>query len=69
MTSRIQKHCFYLFCLRNVCLDTFLKTFFMYAIPIPLQTKVHFKKLQFLAVMYGMRFLKVSKGAFAFDVV
>ena len=36
----------------------------MYAIPIQVQTKVHFKNLQFLAVTYGMGFLK-----FAFDVV
>ena len=42
----------------------FLKTFFMYAISIPVQTRVHFKKLQFLAVTYDMGFL-----SFAFDVV
>ena len=36
----------------------------MYAMPIPVQTKVHFKNLQFLAVMYDMGFL-----SFAFDVV
>ena len=42
----------------------FLKTFFMYARPIPVQTKVHFKKLQFLAVSYDMGVL-----SFAFDVV
>ena len=28
----------------------FLKVFFMYAMPIPVQTKVHFENLQFLAV-------------------
>ena len=42
----------------------FLKTFFMYAMPIPVQTKVHFKNLQFLAVTYDIGFL-----SFAFDVV
>ena len=64
MTSRCQRHCFYHFCLGSVCLDIFLKTVFMYAMPIPVQTKWHFKNLQFLAVMYDMRFL-----SFAFDVV
>ena len=42
----------------------FLETFFMNAMPIPVQTKVHFKKLQFLAETYDMGFL-----SFAFDVV
>ena len=32
----------------------FLKLFFMYARQIPVQTKVHFQKLQFLAVTYNM---------------
>ena len=41
----------------------FLKTFFMYARPIPVQTKVHFKILQFLAVTYDMGVLSC-----AFDV-
>ena len=41
----------------------FFKTFFMYARPIPVQTKVHFKNLQFFAVAYDMRVL-----SFAFDV-
>ena len=36
----------------------------MYAMPISVQTKVHFKNLQFLAVTYDMGFL-----SFAFDVV
>ena len=36
----------------------------MYAMSIPVQTKVHFKNLQFLVVTYGMGFL-----SFAFDVV
>ena len=64
MTSRRQKHRFYHFCLRSVCLDIFLKTFFMYTIPIPVLTKVHFKNLQFLAVTYDIGFL-----SFAFDIV
>ena len=42
----------------------FLKTLFMYARPIPVQTKVHFKTLQFLAVTYDMGVLIC-----AFDVV
>ena len=42
----------------------FLKTFFMYARPIPVQTKVHLKILQFIAVTYDT---EVSSGAF--DVV
>ena len=64
MTSRRQKHLFYHFCLASVCLDFFLKTFFMYVMLIPVQTKVHFKKLQFLAVTYDMGVL-----SFAFDFV
>ena len=36
----------------------------MYAMPIPLQTKENFKKLQFLPLTYDMVFL-----SFAFDVV
>ena len=42
----------------------FLKTFFMFAMPIPEQTKVHFKNLQFLEVTYDVGFL-----SFGFDVV
>ena len=65
MTSRRQKHRFYHFWLGNVCLDIFFENFFfMYAMPIPVQTKVHFKNLQFLAVTYDIRFL-----SFTFDVV
>ena len=64
MTSRRQKYRFYYHCLVSVCLDIFLKTFFMHARLIPVQTKVHFKKLQFLAVTYDMGFLSC-----AFDVV
>ena len=32
----------------------FFEYFFMYARPIPVQTKVHFKNLQLLAVTYYM---------------
>ena len=59
-----KKKRFHHLCLGNVCLDIFLKTFFMYALLIPVQTKVHFKNLQFPAVTYDMGFL-----SFAFDVV
>ena len=38
----------------------FLKTFFMYARPITVQTKVHFKKLQFLAVTCDMGVLSCN---------
>ena len=48
----------------SVYLDIFLKTIFMHARPIPVQTKVHFKKLQFLAVAYDM-----DAFSCAFDVV
>ena len=48
----------------SVCLESFLKTFFMFARSIPVQTKVHFKNLQFLAVTYDMGVL-----SYAFDVV
>ena len=58
------KYRFKHFCLVSVCLDIFLKTFFMYARPILVQTKVHFKNLQFLAVTYDMGVLSC-----AFDVV
>ena len=64
MTSQRQKYRFYHFCLGSACLDTFLKTFLMYARPIPVQTKVHFKNLQFLAVTYDMEVLIC-----AFDVI
>ena len=63
MTSRRQKYRFYHFCLVSVCLDIFFN-FFMHARPIPGQTKVHFKKMQFLAVTYDMGVLSC-----AFDVV
>ena len=53
MTSRRQKYRLYHFGLVSLCLF-FLKTFFMYARPIPVQTKVHFQTLQFLAVTYDM---------------
>ena len=64
MTSRRQKYRIYNFCLWSVCLDIFLKTFFMFARPIPIQAKVHFKNLQFLAVTYDMGVLNCD-----FDVV
>ena len=64
MTSQCQKLRFYHVWLVSVCLDIFLKTFFMYARPIPVQTKVHFKNLQFLAVTYDMGVL-----SYAFEVV
>ena len=64
MKSRRQKHRFYHFCLGSECLDIFLKTFSMCAMPIPVQTKVPFKNLQFRAVTYDMGVL-----SFAFDVV
>ena len=64
MTSRRQKYRFYYFCLLSVCLDIFLKTVFLFARPIPVQTIVHFKDLQFLAVTYDMGVLSC-----AFDVV
>ena len=65
MTSRTQKHRFY-HLLPRECMSRIFKkkTFFMYAMLIPVQTKVHFKTLQFLAVTYDMGFL-----SFAFDVV
>ena len=64
MASRRQKYRFYHFCLVSFCPDLFLKTFFMYARPIPLHTKVHFKNLKFSAVAYDMGIL-----SFAFDFV
>ena len=63
MTSQRQKYGFYHFCLKSVCLDIFFYFFFMYARPIPAQTKVHFKNMQFLAVTYDMGVLNC-----AFDV-
>ena len=36
----------------------FWKTFFMYAMQIPVQTKVHFKDLLFLAVTYDIGLLR-----------
>ena len=61
MTSQRQKYRFYHFCLVSVCLDIYLKSFFTR--PISVQTKVHFQKLQFLAVTYDMGVLSC-----AFDV-
>ena len=64
MTSRRQKYRFYHFCLGSVCLDIFFENFFMYARPIPVQTELHFKNLQFLAVTYDIEVLIC-----AFDVI
>ena len=64
MTSGRQKYRFYHFCLVSECLDIFLKTLYMYARPIPVQTKLHFKNLQFLAVTYDIGVLSSP-----FDVV
>ena len=64
MTSRRQKYRFYYFCLCSVCLDIFLKTSFLHARPVPVQTKVHFNNLQFFAVTYDMEVLIC-----AFDVI
>ena len=64
MRSRRKKYRFYRFCVRRVCHDIFLKTFFKYAMLIPVQTKVHFKNLQFLAVTFDKGVLSC-----AFDVV
>ena len=38
----------------------FFKTLFFYARPLPVQTKVHFENLQFLAVMYDMGVLRCA---------
>ena len=38
----------------------FFENFFMYARPILVQTKVHVKNLQFLAVTYEMGFLSCA---------
>ena len=37
----------------------------MYARPIPVQTKVHFNNLQFLAMTYDMSFFKVMLSTFS----
>ena len=55
MTSLRQNPVFITFA-SGICLDSSFKTFFMFAMPIPVQTKVHFKDLQFL-VTYDMFFL------------
>ena len=62
MASRRQKYRFYYFCLESVCLDISLKTFFMYARPIPVQAKVHFKNFQLLAVTFDMGILICAFG-------
>ena len=43
------------------CMSRYIfKKIIMYARPIPVQTKVHFKKLQFLAMTYCMGFLSCT---------
>ena len=64
MTPRRQKTPFLSLLPRECMSRYFWKTFFMYAMPIPVQTSVLFKNVQFLAVMYDMGFL-----SFDFDVV
>ena len=55
----------FLYFLPRECMSRyFLRTFFMYARPIPEQTKVHLKSLKFHAVTYAMGVLSC-----AFDVV
>ena len=63
MTSRCQNTAFITFA-SGMCMSRYFFDFlFMYAMPIPVQTKVHFKSLQSLAVVYNMDFF-----SFAFDV-
>ena len=61
MTSRRKNYRFYHFCLGSVCFDVFFNFFHR---PIPEQTKLILKKLQFLAVTYDMGVLSCD-----FDVV
>ena len=42
------------FCRVSICLNLFSKTISLYAWPRQVQTKVHFKILQFLVVTYAM---------------
>ena len=55
MTSQRQNTVLITFAMR-VYVYIFLKTFFMYARSLPVKTNVHFKNLQFLAVVYDMGF-------------
>ena len=64
MASRRQIYCFYHFSLGSVCLDIFLKSFFMYARPIPVQKKVHFKNVKLIAVTSDKGFLSCAFGVF-----
>ena len=64
MTSRRKKIPFLSLLPRECMSRYFFENFFMYARPIPIQTKVHFKRLQFRAVTYDMGVLSC-----AFDVV
>ena len=58
MTSRRQKYRIYHFCLGSVCLDSFLIFFLCMQGQLKtstfIQTKVHFKNMQFHAVTYDM---------------
>ena len=52
----------FLLILPRECMSRYLfKTSFMYARPLPVQIKVHFKNLPFLAVAYDMGFLSCCK--------
>ena len=62
MTSRCLKIPFLSLLPRECMSRYFLKTFFMYARPKPVQTKVHFKNVQFLAVTYDMEVLSCAFG-------
>ena len=64
MTSQRQKYRFLSLLSRECMSRYFFENLFMHARPIPGQTKVHFKNLQFLAVTYDMGVLIC-----AFDVV
>ena len=57
MTSHSQKYPFCNFRLGSVCQNKFLKTF---SRPIQVQTKVHFKILQFLVVTYDYVVLRCA---------
>ena len=54
MTSRRQKYRFYHLYLGSVCVDIFLKLFSCIQGQKSVQTKVHFKNLQFHVVTYDM---------------
>ena len=60
MTPQRQNYRFYNLSLGSVCLDFFGETFFMYARPLPVQTKVHFKNLLLRAVAYDLGLLSCA---------